>query len=303
MTGKTLPKAVFSLFGGRAVGARLRLVLAGALLLPQFAGCSEPGQREPDRAALAPFAAEAPGVFADEPGVGDGPVEPSWWSVLVAAVPTGRLDDAERMLDTVRSTGLTDAYLALRDRRPVIAYGRYADPAEPAAQDGLRRVRSASIGEVQPFAAAILMPPVVAGADAPDEANLRGVHQRHAPADAVYTLQVRVYARPDNAKPTPEDLRRFRGQAERTARALRSQGVEAFYYHGPNMSMVTVGVLGEADHDGSTQPPVESARLRRLRRDHPHNLLNDEILMEPVLTERGIVQRAQASRLVAIPSR
>ena len=99
------------------------------------------------------------------------------------------------------------------------------------------------------------------------------------------------------------DLRRFRGQAERTARALRSQGVEAFYYHGPNMSMVTVGVLGEDDHDGSTQPPVESARLRRLRRDHPHNLLNDEILMEPVLTERGIVQRAQASRLVAIPSR
>lgn len=304
MPRKAPPNHVFPLFGSVASSARPARPLLAVLLLPLFVGCQS-GPPEPDPRAMEPYAQRAPGVFAiDETPAPGGAVEPTWWSVLVAAVPTGRMDDAERMLDTVRGTGLSQAYIALRDRRPVIAFGRYNDPAEPDAQAGLRRVRQTSVGDVAPFASAVLMPPVVAraGSDT-DEANLRTVRERLGRREAAYTLQIGVYARPDLSRPDPEELRLFQREAERAARTLRADGEQAFYFHGPNMSMVTVGIISEEDHDGSTQPPIESIRLRQLRRAYPHNLLNGEGMMETLRTETGPIQRLQPSRLVAIPER
>lgn len=308
------PKAVFSLFGYPArfaLGApRWRLLLIAGVFLPVFqvvvAGCAS----GPDAGSegLAPYAAQAAGVLAvDEPAAADaagGAIEPTWWSVTVVAVPSGRMDHAESILKTVRDAGLDAAYVAVRDGRPVVAFGRYADPADAEAQDGLKRVRRTVIGDMSPFASAMLAPPVLTrtGSDS-DEANLRTVRERFSRAQAAYTLQIGAYGRGDLGKPTAEELALFRREAEKAVRQLRAQGDEAFYYHGPNMSMVTVGVLSETDHDGSTQPPIESARLRELRRKFPNNLLNGEGIRETVRTETGTAQRLQASRLVAIPER
>ncbi|MCC5824178.1 MAG: hypothetical protein LAT64_04215 [Phycisphaerales bacterium] len=214
------------------------------------------------------------------------------------------MDDAERMLSTIQAAGLSGSYIAVRDRRPVIAYGRYDEPGDPEAQAGLRRVRETNVGDVNPFGAAMLIPPTAAraGSDA-DEANLRTVRQRMSRRDAAYTLQIGAYGRPDFSRPTEEELRVFRREAEQAVRQLRAEGETAFYYHGPNMSMVTIGVFSETDHDGSTQPPIESIRLRQIRQKHPHNLLNGEGIMETVRTETGSIRRLQASRLVAIPER
>jgi hypothetical protein len=150
----------------------------------------------------------------------------------------------------------------------------------------------------------MLMPPVVvrAGSEG-DELNLRTVKRRLGERRAVYTLQIGAYGRGDLGKPTPGELRIFRAEAEKAARQLRAEGEEAFYYHGPNMSMVTVGVLGEDDHDGSTQPPIESIRLRQLRQKFPYNMLNGQGIRETIQTDRGPVKRLQDSRLVAIPDR
>lgn len=303
--GKARPNGVFRLFGYQAVSAQVSIALIATLLAAQIGGCRKTQERR-DAEARAPFVRDAAAVFnaGETPADPDGVVEPTWWSVLVAAVPSGRMDDARRMLDTVRATGLTEAYIALRDRRPVIAFGRYQDPADPDAQQGLQRVRRTSVGEVSPFGAAMLMPPVVANTgSAADDANLRTVRQRFGKADAAYTLQIGAYGRGDFAKPTDEELRLFRNEAEKAVRQLRAEGEQAFYYHGPNMSMVTIGVFSEDDHDGSTQPPVESFRLRELRRKFPNNLLNGQGIMDTIRTETGPVKRLQASRLVAIPDK
>ena len=39
----------------------------------------------------------------------------------------------------------------------------------------------------------------------------------------------------------------FRKAAEEMATILREDGVEAYYYHGPNISMVTVGLFDDSD--------------------------------------------------------
>lgn len=265
-------------------------------------GCQS-GQQSTDPQALRPFAEEAAGVFAvDETAQDGGVVEPTWWSVLVAAVPSGRMDDAERILETVRAAGLPGAYIAVRDKRPVIAFGRYDDPAQPEAQAGLQTVRQAQIGGVTPFGAAMLMPPGVVVGDAGNVMDLRTVRARLGDS-ARYTLQIGAYGRGDLQRPTQEELALFRREAERAAAQLRGGGEDAYFYHGPNRSSVTIGVFGEDDLDATTTPPIESPRLRDLRKRYPNNLLNGEGIMETVQTERGPHKRLQATRLVAIPDK
>jgi hypothetical protein len=296
-----LSKAVFRLFGYRAGFARTLQLGVYGLWTPLIVGCGSAETR--DQKALDPYAREAAGVFAIDQSATGTPTESAWWSVLVATVPSGRMDDAQRMLDTVHTTGLTGAYLALRDKRPIIAYGRFDDPAQPEAQAGLKRVRETNISGMNPFGAAMLIPPAAqrTGSET-DELNLRSVRARLTRSEAAYTLQVAVYARPDMGRPTPEELALFQREAERAARQLRADGEVAFYYHGPNMSMVTVGIFSEDDHDGETQPPIESVRLRQARQTHPYNLLNGQGINETVRTASGgSAQRLQSSRLVAIP--
>lgn len=298
-----LSKAVFRLFGYEAGSARGVQFGVFGLCIPLIVGCDSTESR--DKKALDPYAREAASVFALDESAPGTPVVPAWWSVLVATVPSGRMDDAQRMLETVHTTGLTGAYIALRDKRPIIAFGRFDDPADPEAQAGLQRVRQTNISGMNPFGSAMLIPPAAQRTGpASDELNLRSVRQRLSKSEAAYTLQVAVYARPDMGRPSTEELTVFQREAERAARQLRADGEVAFYYHGPNMSMVTVGVFSEGDHDGETQPPIESIRLRQVRQKHPHNLLNGQGIRETVRTATGgSVQRMQASRLVAIPDK
>lgn len=291
-------KRVFSLFGYRAGFAAPWFAGVWCVLLALLWGCGE--RRAVDNSeALRPYAEQAGAVLSQDAGggaaAGDG------WSVLVAVVPTNREEDAQAMLGTVRSAGLGAARVAMHNGRRVIVYGSWGDPGAEEAQQGLAAVRGAQIGGVTPFAAAVMIPPAApAGAAANNEFDLRGVKARLG-GDAVYTLQVGVYARGDFQKPSEQELGLFRREAERAVAELRAQGEQAFFYHGPNRSSVTVGVFGEDDHDGSTRPPVESVRLRSVRERFPHCLLNGEGLMETVQTERGPVKRLQPSYLVAIP--
>jgi len=85
-------------------------------------------------------------------------------------------------------------------------------------------------------------------------------------------------------------------------RELRAEGDQAFYYHAPYRSMVTVGVFGESDFDATTTPPIESRRLRQTREKFPHNLLNGKGIRETITNSAGQrVTRLQPSSLVAIP--
>ncbi|MEM9372103.1 MAG: hypothetical protein AAGA55_00530 [Planctomycetota bacterium] len=297
------PKPVFRLFGYSTAGVVLRAgciraplsALAAAVLI---AGCGETR----DNPGLDAYGERAGGVLAPDPVGGGHSAESAerGWSVLVAMVPSGRQGDADAMLGTVRSSGLSGAFLAERSGRPVVAFGSYDDPGGDDAQAGLARVRALEVAGMRPFATAVLMPPPAVRGSGSPSLDLRGVKTRLGDA-AVYTLQVGVYGRADFERPTEQELALFREQAELAVNQLRADGEQAFYYHGPNSSSVTIGVFDEDDHDGSTLPAVESPALRALRERFPNNLINGVGLMETVKTDRGPVRRLQASRLVAIP--
>ncbi len=69
----------------------------------------------------------------------------------------------------------------------------------------------------------------------------------------------------------------FRRAAEEQVLKLRREGVEAYLFHGPLRSMVTVQLFGEADlirrADGSVVP---GPRVVALQERFPHNLANGE---------------------------
>ncbi|MDX1565257.1 MAG: hypothetical protein R3236_07625 [Phycisphaeraceae bacterium] len=105
---------------------------------------------------------------------------------------------------------------------------------------------------------------------------------RTAPEGTYYTLQIAHYENPDN----PAERRK---RAEEYAQQLREQGEQAFYYHGPNMSLVTVGAFKDAvlrvgsvsrRGDGSKRLTVPtpttrySPEVEELQAKYPHHLHN-----------------------------
>jgi len=225
--------------------------------------------------------------------------EEQTWAIVLAVV-SGADDLVPRALGQIRSMGLPQAYAERRsDRGTAILYGRYDGPDDRAAQDDLARIRGLVVDGGAPFAHAFLAPPEVGIGGSVPQYDLRGVRAAFGP-DALYTLQVGAYGRSDLKRPSPDELAEFRRLAEEAVVKLRREGERAFYFHGPNMSMVTVGVFGPDDHD-PTNPLAESPELAETRRRFPNNLLNGKGVYQTVKTTQGPRQVLQRSRLVGIP--
>jgi hypothetical protein len=186
------------------------------------------------------------------------------------------------------------------DRPPMLVYGQYADPLSETARTDAQRIRELVVDGRKPFAGSVL---VRESDPKPTSERLARFDLRNAKdlfgPDAVYTLQIGIYAREDNRRPTREDLASFRTSAEQAVEALRREGEQAYFYHGPSGSMVTVGIFSEDDIDLTVVPEIESPRLREVRQRHPHNLLNGLGVRE---RRAGSTEETlQASRLVLIP--
>lgn len=223
------------------------------------------------------------------------------WTIVLLSVD--QAEKAEDMLAQVRTTGrLPDAFMMQRNGRYVIAVGSYHDPAQRIAQVELQRVRDIEIDGQKPYEHSFLAPPSgdLARGSIP-EYDLRNARRQYG-KKAFYTLQVAVYGREDDQKATETDLTQFRAAAEKAATSLRQEGELAFYYHGPNRSMVTVGIFGEDDVKVNRGVTTESAKLQLARDRHPLNLLNGRTIIEHVRTSTGgTVPRDQASFLVRVP--
>ncbi len=232
------------------------------------------------------------------------------WSVVIESF---RGDDQEKAsragLQKVKTeTGLTDAYLEKRGPAIVIAYGRYADGSSKEAKAGLDKVRNAEVVvgnsgiKTKPFASAFLAPPATIPGTMP-EYDLR--QARKVNGDwVIYTLQIGAYTRLDKP-PTPAELAEFRKAAEQAVSTLRHEGEQAFYYHGPTGSNVTVGLFGKEDFDPQA-PGMESPTLKMLRKRYPNNLYNGAGMHEKikVMNKNGKqveADRMQPSFLAAVP--
>jgi hypothetical protein len=257
----------------------------GALLALFVAGCGS----NPD--AIGPDTAEREILFGGS--AADDPREADTWSIALAAFAgDGAHAQAAAQLADIRGSDETlgTAFIAERSGRAVVMVGRYASPSTAEALRALNQIRAIARGDQRPFANAFFVPPP---GGAPDDLDLRSV--RSSAADPVFTLQVGAYGRIDAKPLTEKELAEVRATAERAARDLRSQGEHAFFFHGPSLSMVTVGVFKQSDLNANP------AALEPFRERFPHNLLNGEGIREKVRTADGERWRLQPSQLVAVP--
>ncbi len=234
---------------------------------------------------------------------GGGPVaHENAWTIVIVAFRGDEADQLSKLaLHKVQTEGnLPEAFLERRGEAIVVAYGQYESGDSPRGVAELKRIQSMEVNGKTPFHDALLAPPAngsnLGGMPQINLVQAKALYGEHA----LYTLQVAVYGRQDLLRPTEDDLKEARRDAERAAMKLRQEGEQAFYYHGPRMSMVTIGVFDEEDFDPQA-PTAQSSRLRDARRRFPNNLYNGAGIKvrRPGQAEAHL----QASTLVAIPEK
>lgn len=198
-----------------------------------------------------------------DPAAGQG------WAVLLQQF-TGpdRRQQAQELMDRIHQAGVA-ADLWSEDYQGVLKVyaGRFHGPQEPAAQQTLERVQRITLDESNPFASARLVPLMGQGRFITDPLDLKQYV-------GYYTLQIGYY--------DAQFGKDFRQAAEDAARELREEGYEAYYYHGPFRSLVTVGLFTENDFvmKGNTQ--AYGPRIKTLQDKFPYNLGNGRTLIETV---------------------
>lgn len=281
------------------------IILSSALVV----ACGE--DQKTNHARLRSEAADVLGTPAQTGAASSAPpADASTWTVILAAFPRQSMPgvDVDPQLAQARAraallqaqgAGL-DAVLRERGNATVVAFGSFESSTSADAQAALARARAAQVNGRNLYADAFLAPPTGASGSIP-EFDLRNAKRLHTRAE--FTLQVAVYGRADNGEPSAADLATFRRAAEQAVIELRNAGELAFYFHGPNRSVVTVGLFNASDA-GVVAGKPESSQMRELRRKHPQNLLNGQAIRERIpgrLGDDPSAFRIQASQVVAVP--
>ena len=165
--------------------------------------------------------------------------------------------------------------------------GRYFVPDGFAAQDDLRQTRMIALGDDYPFQNVEL----VSLSESERQISADPLNLKQYRGMEMYSLQIAVYDDAFGAK--------FREAAEQAARVLRSDAVEAYYYHGPNRSMITVGLIPyqQAFDSQIGRADIYSQYVREMQRKFPYNLLNGRTIIESPNTDN---ERQQPSFLVPV---
>lgn len=223
------------------------------------------------------------------------------WSIVLVVVREGH-EAAEDLARRYRQVaGLEDAVVQDRIGASLVTVGDFSSAESREAVERLKSVKSLGVGGDRPFASAMLFPPpegVVAGAKA--DRNLSNVRKAmRDPSASAFTLQIAVYKRPDGGAPNEQERGEFVAAAEKAADELRAKGEEAFYYHGPTESSVTIGLFSEGDLPKSSEGRAESEALRRAKEAHPYLLMNGAGMRVRVKGSDAWVM--QPSILVSVP--
>ena len=232
-------------------------------------------------------------------------VDTDWAIVLYMFRGPQALEGGTRGLYKVQNElGLADAYLGERSGGVAILYGRYKGPGDKQAQTDLATIKAIKLEGEPLFVEAVLAPPQASA----DEGALPDFDLAQVKAkqpEVVYALQVGIYRHIDGSDASPQELADFRDAAEKAVLALRAQGQEAYYYHGPRSSTVTVGLFTEDDYITSVRDelgqfqklprPKFSDRVRAAMETNPHNLVNGQGIRD------GKRDRLQPSFLIRVP--
>lgn len=196
------------------------------------------------------------------------------WSVAIAFFADPEL--ARMGLEKVRTVGgFPEAFLESEGATHTILYGSFESPGASDAKRALERVREREVDGAKPFAGAVMSaPPKRVEYGGHPEYSLDSVRDEHGEKAELYTLLIGQYERPDHSTPTPKELAEFRAAAEAAVLALRREGKEAFYHHGPGFSTVSVGVFTPADYNPNAPRSLDSPGLAAARSGHPTLLQN-----------------------------
>lgn len=189
--------------------------------------------------------------------------------------------------------GMNDVWMRDEGDETVVYRGRYATEDDPFAQADLQAARALNTLEYGSFSQAQLttLSPSLSPAGPMDLRRYAGT--------GMYSLQVAFF--------DPAGGPQFREAAEQYAQQLREKGEQAFFYHGPTMSVVTVGLFSQQDIETLQLPgpggvPIITQRygprVRELQQRFPENLGNGMTVVEK--DEQG-KERNQPSFLVPVP--
>lgn len=144
--------------------------------------------------------------------------------------------------DLVKVTGLKDWYVIHGESESTLYFGYYgsiSDPKNPKERDRAKRDRQ-KISTMQnregehPFRGALFVDIDAPEPEAPPEWNLAN-KDKDKPADdptkAYWSLQVAAYLDSPERKQAAVD----------SVKEMRANGIEAYYFHGPTISSVTIG--------------------------------------------------------------
>lgn len=262
--------------GGRGVRHAVRLacvlVVAGATL----AGCEQRvvgtrfGHSSSDRSSGDGASGEVSffgnGGGGDEQSRGDGDGDGRWAIALGRFEGQGHPQQAKQAARQLSGAAeFADVWVADEGDQSLVYHGRYGDRGSRQAQRDLRRWRSLQQRGMVPAEVVMLVPLIDRAEGANPEHNLRNVKRNEENAE--YTLQIGFYDNRFDGE--------FRKAAEEAAAKLREEGHRAFYYHGPNRSMVTVGVFNsDAVWVGKDGLPQFNDQIKRLQKEFPHNFGN-----------------------------
>lgn len=228
-------------------------------------------------------------MFGDVNRAGQPQVRPPAWRVALAVFSgPDAVAQANIALPIIQGEGgMPEAFVEPRRSGAIIAIGAFDEPDSRQAQRELDRVKAMRRNGQVMYPRAFLAPPQSGVAGAIPEWNLANAREQHGQS-VKYTLQVAVY----------ESNRRAEAMrlAEEAASTYRRDGELAFYYHGPNRSMVTIGVFNDRDFDPASSRM--STELQQLMTRHPAHLYNGMGVTE-TLSDGST--RTQPPQLVRIP--
>lgn len=216
------------------------------------------------------------------------------WAIAVDAYdgPDQQQKAAAAMERFSDQTMIRDFWIDQSAGQTVIYLGRYRSPRSERAQEDMALLKGlVDTGRLIPSRKLMILTPLEGSAVASDRLDLRSVAGMGS-----YTLQIGFY----------EGEGRH-DAAEKAVRTLRDENFDAFYYHGPNYSLITVGIFAETEvalmpvdpgnQDNTKLEMYYSPRIEQLKERFPHNLANGRQLME---THAGRT-RVQPSFVVKIP--
>lgn len=213
------------------------------------------------------------------------------WCIVLESFSgsTAEAQAAARLLEVREAAGRGDVRIRSTRRGAAIVAGFYESSSSPEARGDLEDIRARIVGKERPFSQAFLAPPQESiDPGAMPELNLTSAQATFG-TRFQYTLQIGVYQ-----SPKADEAKRA---AEQAALTLRGEGELAFYYHGPDLSVVSIGLFTDDDFDVNLRP--RNPTLIALQGRYPLNLMNGQF---PIVEKRpGQPDYEQPSMLVRLP--